>query len=628
MWKQNKNHDTLPKRENRVRNITVIIALMLVLCIFPQICKSDPYDITKGTPYEYDSVNGRYPALYEIDETHYLCVYQGSENDGYAVVLTVDTNAGTITQETPIEFETNYADFPVLAQIDATHYLCIYKGSDYTDHPIYYDSWAVVLTIDTGDWTIVAGTPFELYIDYMYYALDLSKIDCTHFLCAYTGTDYDDDWSVYDGWAVVLSVDTGDWSITVETPFEFETIMAASPVLSQIDNSHYLCVYKGPDGDGWSTVLTVDTGDWTITAGTPFEFETNMAASPVLSQIDNFHYLCVYQGPDGDGWATVLSVDTHIWTITAGIPFEFDANFGIYPALITIDNTHCICAYTSSTGNGLAVVLSVDTGDWTITAGTPFGFEEAWSEYAVLSKIDNSHYLCAYEGPDEDGWSVILNVEIPSDASCANIKVWLEGAYNTDDDSMRTTINDSIPLTSPYPDTITVTGIPSNVVDWVSIELRSNTTAASIVTQRSMFLQSDGDIVNAEDVETAPEFPEIRPGDYYVVVRHRNHLAIMSKTAQTFKAKGDTPYTDIDLTVLSNVYGTGGIKELEIGVYGMYAGETNDSGIITNADKSAVIADLDKVGYYKADTNFSGIVTNADKSFIIENTDKASEVPE
>ena len=628
MWKQNKNHETLAKWKNSVRNITVITALMLVLCIFPQICKSDPYDITKGTPFEFDSVYGRFPALYEIDESHNLCVYQGSDNDGYAVVLTVDTNAGTITQETPIEFETNYAEFPVLSQIDATHYLCIYKGSDYSGHPTYYDSWSVILTVDTTDWTITAETPFELYIDYMYYALDLYKIDSTHYLCSYTGTDYDDDWSVYDGWAVVLSVDTGDWSITVGTPFEFETIMAASPVLSQIDNSHYLCVYQGPDEDGWSTVLTVNTTNWTITAGTPFEFETTMAASPVLSPLDSTHYLCVYTGTDYDGWSVVLTIDTSDWSIQAGTLFEFEANFGIYPALSKIDDTHCICAYTGSTGNGLAVVLSVDNGDWTITASTPFEFETLWLEYTVLSQIDDSHYLCAYEGPDEDGWSVILNVELPPAASCANINVWLEGAYSTDDDSMRTTINDSIPLTSPYHDAITVTSIPGNVVDWVSIELRSDTTAASIVTQRSMFLQSDGDIVNAEDVETAPEFPEISPGDYYVVVCHRNHLAIMSKTAQTFKAKGDTPYTDIDLTVLSNVYGTGGIKELETGVYGMYAGETNDSGIITNADKSAIIANLNLAGYYKADTNFSGIVTNADKSFIIENTNKASEVPE
>ena len=102
----------------------------------------------------------------------------------------------------------------------------------------------------------------------------------------------------------------------------------------------------------------------------------------------------------------------------------------------------------------------------------------------------------------------------------------------------------------------------------------------------------------------------------------------MSKNAESFKPASDPDPLVINLTDLANVYGDGsGIKLLETNIYGMIAGETNQSNIITNSDKDAVILDKNKQGYYISDTNFSGIVTNSDKDVIIENKNRSSAVP-
>ena len=69
-----------------------------------------------------------------------------------------------------------------------------------------------------------------------------------------------------------------------------------------------------------------------------------------------------------------------------------------------------------------------------------------------------------------------------------------------------------------------------DIVDWVLIELRTGTASGTKVGTRAAFLKSDGTIVDIDG--TSPvRFAGLTEGNYYVVVRHRNHLAIMSANA-------------------------------------------------------------------------------------------------
>ena len=70
-----------------------------------------------------------------------------------------------------------------------------------------------------------------------------------------------------------------------------------------------------------------------------------------------------------------------------------------------------------------------------------------------------------------------------------------------------------------------VATFPPNVVDWVMIELRSDST--TIVSRRAELLLSDGSVVDI-DGSSPVKFKGISDGNYYIVIKHRNHLPIMS----------------------------------------------------------------------------------------------------
>ena len=136
----------------------------------------------------------------------------------------------------------------------------------------------------------------------------MSKINDAHYLCGSTG---DGD----DGFVSILIVDTNDWTISKGASFEYDASRGKAPVLTHMVNNYYFCAYAGPEKDeGWSVILGVDTSDWTVSKdGSAFNYETDKGKAPDLIQIDGTHYLCAYSGPDkDDGWAIIMEADISV----------------------------------------------------------------------------------------------------------------------------------------------------------------------------------------------------------------------------------------------------------------------------------------------------------------------------
>jgi len=348
----------------------------------------DP-NITKGTPFEFEGIQAATPALSQIDNSHYLLSYAGGvdKDCGWAAVLTVNTDLGTITKEdTPLLVDADKLKIPALARIDSTHHLLAY-GEVGT---------AVILTVNTETWTITKETPLVFGIS-KGKTPALAQIDATHFLCAYEENNI--------GHSMVLTVNTGTWEITEGTHFAFSLVKGKTPALEQIDSTHYLCAYED-NNLGHAMVLIVNTGTWEITEGNHLVYDAVKAKTPKLSQIDSTHYLLAYSNTNNYGIAVVLTVNTGNWDITQGTHFEYDTTEGKTPALAQIDGTNYLCAYDCVTG--LASILTVDTGTWDITEAASYEYDTTLGETPALAQIDSSNYLCAYEGEGSGGYAVVL----------------------------------------------------------------------------------------------------------------------------------------------------------------------------------------------------------------------------
>lgn len=96
------------------------------------------------------------------------------------------------------------------------------------------------------------------------------------------------------------------------------------------------------------------------------------------------------------------------------------------------------------------------------------------------------------------------------------------------------------------------------IVDWVFLELRNKNNSSMVMDTRAALLQRDGDIVDTDGVSdvafTAPA------DDYYVAIRHRNHLGVMTSSTISF-ANGTNTAFDFS-NVSMGLWGSNSMRNL------------------------------------------------------------------
>jgi hypothetical protein len=185
-----------------------------------------------------------------------------------------------------------------------------------------------------------------------------------------------------------------------------------------------------------------------------------------------------------------------------------------------------------------------------------------------------------------------------------------------------------LPATDPYLGTITVTdGLPATMVDWVLVELRA-TTGGATVAQAVGCLLEDGSVTDTTGTNGLAFTGLESSTSYYIVVKHRNHLAIMSNAAVSIDEANGTD--EHDFTVSDAAYGGNTLAVKQIGSdYAMITGDGDGNGFIQTNDNSSVWnVQAGQSGYKSSDYDMNGFVQTNDKSgFYENNVGKATQVP-
>ncbi|MFZ4706964.1 MAG: beta strand repeat-containing protein [Bacteroidales bacterium] len=271
-------------------------------------------------------------------------------------------------------------------------------------------------------------------------------------------------------------------------------------------------------------------------------------------------------------------------------------------------------AFNAQQGNNDEYMASIGAA---LTPGTYY--------YASRFKYSTKPYV--YGGYSEGGggfWNGttyiagVLTVNAAVTNKSINVTVFLEGAYDAGG-AMLTTLSDNslVPVDQPYnaapwnyTGTESVVAVPAGVVDWVLVDLRDAATPETATTSldgwpKAYFLKSDGSIMGL-DGTTLPDIgnPTIT-GNLYVVVRHRNHIAVMSSTGMLLDGSS---YSFNFSTAIDKAFGAGaGYKEIEAGVFGMVAGDSDANGDIALNDYTIWAVDFgNNPVYFSSDNDLNG----------------------
>ncbi len=220
-----------------------------------------------------------------------------------------------------------------------------------------------------------------------------------------------------------------------------------------------------------------------------------------------------------------------------------------------------------------------------------------------------------------------------------NVTAFIRGAWNTGTQLMNTTsggINNILPLNQPYNDAAFDNynggeSVPAgffashtNIVDWVLLDFRkpasglpADANISSSIGRKAAFLLNNGTIVNLDGV-TPVSVAINKQGAGYVVLKHRNHLGVMSNQLPS-NAAGT--YTN-DFSSLAGYYDNPSIVSDPAQLlpasapakYGMWAGNANKDATVNAGDVGLVKANANVTltGYVFGDVNMDGTVNAGD----------------
>jgi hypothetical protein len=310
---------------------------------------------------------------------------------------------------------------------------------------------------------------------------------------------------------------------------------------------------------------------------------------------------------------------------------------------------HAYAAYNASYFDRLQVEVSADCGTtWTsvfdqsgsvlaTTPNTTVAYQPSNCTQWRLNEIDLGSYdgdqvLIRFTGVNGYGNFLYLdNVEVVSNGIRLAVDLLLEGAYDVATDRMRDDlrVNGQLPTSEPYTalgfaqagngggestdaSVFTTTG-DNAIVDWVLLELRSAVDPTTLIATRCALLQRDGDVVDKDGL--SPVVFRAGPGNYHVVVRHRNHLGAMTATAVAMSV---SPLA-LDLTTSSTATFGAEARKTVNGRAALwagnvlrdgtlrYSGESNDRDPILQAIGGSVPTNTSALGYYPEDVNMDGV---------------------
>jgi photosystem II stability/assembly factor-like uncharacterized protein len=214
-------------------------------------------------------------------------------------------------------------------------------------------------------------------------------------------------------------------------------------------------------------------------------------------------------------------------------------------------------------------------------------------------------------------------------------KVFLQGSYNATsglmDDNLRA--NNLTPTAEPYTalsfghvegggETIAASVLAATgnnaIVDWVFLELRDKTNPATKLYTRAALLQKDGDIVDLDGVSSV-HFANALADDYYLAVKHRNHLGARTPSVLTLSENATSyDFTTAQTTAYQNTAIASNQALVALNgttVFGLQRGNADGNNLLDAADATLgrnQSTPNQAAVYNSSDINMDGIINVLD----------------
>lgn len=377
------------------------------------------YDITaKGTKVTVEtatlisSVNNKPITRFKIDSTHVILFWTMINYPEYYICSQVFSINSSTKQLTAIGSVNtiNYnggTDTICCEQVDSTHYLIFYSGTD-------DDGYNAIIGVD-GSYNTSTTTTSEWSNGTTIQDIVMQPVDSTHFAV----------WASNGESTGVLgrvfSVNTSTWAVTsIATGNRSFTKRTGTLTSGKIDSNHFVVFFSNWDGgvcrENYGFVIEINLSTYAMSNGSNLQIAVSgqNGLFNYCSVVDTTHVILFWYGLDIDSnqaGARVFTVDTSAKTLTpSGSSLSTRKS---YNGCAKIDATHFINFYNQKT-----LVYVVNTSDWSIsTVGSEVTFDASQARGNNPLEIDTGFFLNVWYGTSDYLYAQVFEVSLSTNIS-------------------------------------------------------------------------------------------------------------------------------------------------------------------------------------------------------------------
>jgi hypothetical protein len=187
------------------------------------------------------------------------------------------------------------------------------------------------------------------------------------------------------------------------------------PTLIHVTGNIYLIAYQGPDSDGWACTVTINTnGQIDDSIIDTLEFDAVFCHSPRLIHISGTTYAVAYCGGantrptvktfavESDGQIGVATIDS----------VELDANTGYHGDIVHVSgDVYATVWRGGGDDHGWMWTIDIDSSGNIGAVIDSLEFDTSGCYFARILKVSGTVYAISYTGPDSDGWLCTVVIE-------------------------------------------------------------------------------------------------------------------------------------------------------------------------------------------------------------------------
>lgn len=440
----------------------------------------------------------------------------------------------------------------------------------------------------------------------------------------------------------LISIEEGaffTWAITglENIDFDYNIYNRAIPITSTINYSTWKSTY-GQDANSLTTGFTLADNDFNTFSKSPEDYRLVKGSSGIDEGISLSSYFTDdfigTKRPQGSAWDIgAFEIKDENIVISDNIPPNLINAINISSTSLQLTFSEELDSISAQLKSNYSINNSIIINSATLSS------DKKTVTLFTSSHLNGQTYTITVTGVKDLAGNIISSnnslqytfVDNTVGDLKANVKVFLQGAYQNG--SMQTNLkeNELLPVSQPYNispwnyNGSEVLGSGSSaIVDWVLVELRNSNNPAIVVARRAALLKDDGNILDT-DGSTGVTFKNLAYGSYYISVRHRNHLSVMSAVPKEFAPNNLYDFTKSQ----TSAFGQNSMAEIATGVYGMYAGDGDGNGNINEIDRNDIWSIQNgNMGYLNGDFNLdSGVTVKDTNDYWNMNQGKIAQLP-